>query len=74
MSCGKLTSCFATLEGKNETFDLPSEFAQIFWQVSNSAVNLSNKWKCAVGSEICTQLGRRAGIRKASNFFLHKLN
>lgn len=74
MFCGKLASCFATLEGKNGSFDLPSEFAQLFWQMSNLAVNLSDKWKCAVRSEICTQLGQRPEFRKTSSFFLDKLN
>lgn len=74
MSCGKLTQYLVTLEGKNESLDLPSEFAQLSWQIFNLVVNLPDKRKHAVVSEIFTQLGQRLGIRRASNFLPDKLN
>lgn len=62
------------MESKNESLDLPSEFVQLSWQIFDLVVNLSDKQKCAVISEIFTQLGQRPGIRRASNFLLDKLN
>lgn len=43
MPCGKLTQYLVTLEGKNESLDLPSEFAHLSWQIFNLVVNLPDK-------------------------------